>query len=256
MREHKTSAAPVRGLIAFALVAELQLLDPLGILCAHCALRFAVDRKAWQQSSSSSNTRTFTAEDDAAASTEGKPRFNGEPTRLAEYVFRVRARMYEEKAMSREEKDKLGPLGLRLVEGLSGTALRLAQTMSLEDLAKEDGAEKLLTALEGQLKSKRLQQAWELYAAGAQSTGSCPGKVASRCRIMCFEGDCSAEIALPDLVLAEQLLASSSISHDHQLLVRTALKTEIAFDAVADELIAQHGKTHERENRWSPTSPW
>ena len=50
--------------------------------------------------------------------------------------------------------------------------------------------------------------------------------------------------------LAEQLLASS-ISHDHQLLVRTALKTEIAFDAVADELIAQHGKTHKRENRWS-----
>ena len=134
----------------------------------------------------------FTAEDDAAASTEGKfgiPRFNGEPTRLAEYVFRVRARMYEEKAMSREEKDKLGPLGLRLVEGLSGIALRLAQTMSLENLAKEDGAEKLLTALEGQLKPKRLQQAWELYAAGAQSTGSFPGKVASRCRIMCFEGE-------------------------------------------------------------------
>ena len=94
--------------------------------------------------------QNFIAEDDTSTTTEGKfgiPRFNGEPTRLAEYAFRVRARTYKEKALGKEERDKLGPFGLRLVEGLSGTALRLAQTLKLEDLAKDDGAEKLLVAV-------------------------------------------------------------------------------------------------------------
>ena len=54
-------------------------------------------------------------------------------------------------------------------------------------------------------------------------------------------------MALPDMVLAEQLLASAAISHDHQLLVRTALKGEITFDAVAEELIAQHVMQAEQE---------
>ena len=203
--------------------------------------------------------QNFIAEDDTSTTTEGKfgiPRFNGEPTRLAEYTFRVRARTYKEKALGDDERGKLGPLGLRLVEGLSGTALRLAQTLKLEDLAAEDGAEKLLTALEGQLKPKRLQQARELYAAGASVHGILSrqsGPMSSyvlrrrtwyRCLL-----DCSAEMALPDMVLAEQLLASATISHDHQLLVRTAIKAEVSFDSIADELIAQHGKVHEREKR-------
>ena len=83
----------------------------------------------------------FVAEDDAGTSTEGKfgmPHFGGEPTRLAEYAFRVKACLYKEKTLSKEEKEKLGPLGPRLVEGLTGTRLRLAQTLSLDDLAKED----------------------------------------------------------------------------------------------------------------------
>ena len=202
---------------------------------------------------------TFAAEDDAGTSTEGKfgvPRFGGEPTRLAEYTFRVQARMHKEKGMSKEEKE-LGPLGLRLVEGLTGTALRLAQTMSFEDLATDDGAEKLLGSLEKQLKPKRLQQARELYAAGAathgilsrQSGEPMSSYVLRRktwCRCLL---DCSTEMALPDMVLAEQLLASASISHDHQLLVRTALKTDVTFEAVAEELVAQHGRLHEREKR-------
>ena len=79
-------------------------------------------------------------------------------------------------------------------------------------------------------------------------------------------------MALPDMVLAEQLLASATISHDHPVLVRTAIKAEVSFDAIADELIAQHGKVHEREKRnsskggsvgrynggkpWKGTRPW
>ena len=63
--------------------------------------------------------------------------------------------------------------------------------------------------------------------------------------------DCSSEMRLPDMVLAEQLLACASISHDHQLLIRTAPKGEVSFANVAEELVAQHGKVHEREKRAS-----
>eukprot|EP00434_Breviolum_minutum_P030756 symbB.v1.2.027202.t1/scaffold2716.1/size72468/9 len=47
-------------------------------------------------------------------SAEGKfgiPRFNGEATMLPEYTYRVRARAAKEKAMSKDEVEKLGPLG-------------------------------------------------------------------------------------------------------------------------------------------------
>ena len=66
------------------------------------------------------------AEDESAQmGTEGKariPRFTGEPTRLTEYVFRVKAKQLKEKALADDERKKLGPLALRLVEGLSGTS--------------------------------------------------------------------------------------------------------------------------------------
>ena len=52
---------------------------------------------------------------------------------------------------------------------------------------------------------------------------------------------------LPDIVLAEQLLASANLSGDRQLLVRTAVRGDITFDTVADELMAQHSRLHDRE---------
>ena len=51
---------------------------------------------------------------------------------------------------------------------------------------------------------------------------------------------------LPGIVLAEQLLASANMSAEHQLLL-TNLQGNITFDRVADELVAQRSKLHERE---------
>ena len=59
-------------------------------------------------------------------STEGKqgvPRYGGEPSVLREYAYRVRLREAREQSMDSSELKKLGPLGLRLVDDLSGTAL-------------------------------------------------------------------------------------------------------------------------------------
>ena len=88
----------------------------------------------------------------------GIPRFNGEPTRLAEFEFRVKAKLFKAKQMSEEERKKLGPLALRLIEGLSGTALRIAQAFDLSKLSGEDGVSKLLTALQRELKPKGINK--------------------------------------------------------------------------------------------------
>ncbi|CAE7949958.1 unnamed protein product, partial [Symbiodinium sp. KB8] len=229
-------------------------LSALRARSASCAMAALLELLRWPN---------FTFDDEVGQGTEGKfgiPRYNGEPTRLSEYVFRVRARMAKEKLLSKEEKEKLGPLGLRLVEGLSGTALRLVQNMGIAELSGDDGVDKLLDLFEKTLKPKRMQQARELYAAGASTHGILsrqPGEPVStfvlrrRTWYRCLT-DCSSEMKLPDLVLAEQLLSASGLSADHQLLIRTAIKGEITFDAVADEMVAQHGRLHERESRRPP----
>ena len=202
---------------------------------------------------------TQAEEDSTQMGTEGRagiPRFNGEPTRLAEYTFRVRAKQAKEQAMADDERKKLGPLGLRLIEGLSGTALRIAQTMDVSELSKpQAGVNKLMAAFEKELKPRRAQQARELYAAGSSPHGILSRQTGEpmnsyilrrrtwyRCLV-----DTAEEMKLPDVVLAEQLLTSANITADHQLMVRTALQGDITFDKVADELQAQHSRLHERE---------
>ena len=117
----------------------------------------------------------FIHAEDAVTSTESKggglPRFGGEAQKLAEYCWRVRARGTREALLPEEEQKKLGPLGLRLVEGLSGSALRIAQLISTTELAGEKGAEMLLEKLNETLKPRRIQEARELYMAGAQQNG-------------------------------------------------------------------------------------
>ena len=142
------------------------------------------------------------------------------------------------------------------MEGLSGTALRVAQTMDFSELSKpEAGVEKLLATFEKELKLRRAQQARELYAAGSAPRGILSRQngetmasyiLRRRTWYRCLV-DTSDDMKLPDIVLAGQLLSSANISADHQLLVRTALQGNITFDRVADELVSQHSRLHERE---------
>lgn len=107
-------------------------------------------------------------------SAEGKfgiPRFGGEPAALQEYSFRVRARMAREAAMDANEVKKLGPLGLRLIEGLRGQALKLAQTIETTELAKTRGPELLPELFEKALKPRKTLEARELYSAGSRDGG-------------------------------------------------------------------------------------
>ena len=68
----------------------------------------------------------FIHAEDVATNIESKggglPRYGGEPQKLSEYSWRVRARIIREALLPEEEQKKMGPLGLRLVEGLNGSA--------------------------------------------------------------------------------------------------------------------------------------
>lgn len=118
--------------------------------------------------------QNFSQSHDDVGSTEGKagvPRFDGDAARLNEYVFRVKLRQAKEDSLPEDERKKLGPLGLRLVDGLRGPALQVSRNLDIDLLKKKDGPKMLLNALQTALRPRTQQEARELYQAGAQSGG-------------------------------------------------------------------------------------
>lgn len=156
--------------------------------------------------------------EDTTISTEGKnggiPRFAGDATKLAEYSFRVRLRQLREKAMAEDKLKKIGPLGLRLVDGLSGPALQVVRDLPIEKLAEEQGPTFLLKALQNALQPRSNQEARELYQAGAQSGGflsrqngeSIASYVLRRRTWYTMMTDLDTNLKLPEQILAEQTL--------------------------------------------------
>ena len=154
--------------VILTLVAELLLRGQSGLLLKP-ALRSACSRAHGAAGNLQVQKLCGVAAEDLASFTDSKggnlPRFNGDPTKLMEYSWRVRARIAREQLLPEDKRKKCGPLGLRLAEHLSGPALRVAQLMSTSDLAAEKGAETLLKKLGESLKPRRIQEARELYQA-------------------------------------------------------------------------------------------
>ena len=192
--------------------------------------------------------------------TEGKygiPRFDGSLNLLQEYAFRVRMRVKKEKEMDPAEVKKLGPLGLRLVEGLRGPALHIIRAVKEETLISEKGPEAILEALVRSLRPRRQQEARELYLAGSRENGLLSRQhgepmstyVLRRRTWYAMMTDLGSEIKLPDLLLAEQILMNAGVTQEHQLMIRTSLGQIITVDGVCNELVNQHGNLHLREKR-------
>lgn len=209
--------------------------------------------------------------EDLAGGTEGKfgiPRFNGDPTLLAEYTYRVNTRIAKEAKMEKTEVDKLGPLGLRLVEGLRGQAFRLAQQIEIAQLAASDGPKKLLQVFHDSLKPRKTQEARELYAAGSKEGGTLSRQhgepmssyIARRRAWWMALNNLDAELKIPDVILAEQILTNAGISDDQRLMIRTMLHGDVTVDKVASELLSQHPNIHEKEKNRGYTKghgkPW
>ena len=198
---------------------------------------------------------TTTMEDHGTEGKFGIPRFNGEPTMLPEYVYRVRTRMARESKMSKDELEKLGPLGLRLVEGLRGSAVRMAQQLDIKVLSSKDGPEELIKVFNQTLKPRRAQEARELYSAGSREGGMLSRQVGesmasyvSRRRAWwsALQG-LDSELKIPEVILAEQILVNSNITDDQKLMVRTMLQGTLTVENVAAELLSQHGTIHDKE---------
>eukprot|EP00435_Cladocopium_sp_Y103_P013207 s65_g3.t1 len=202
--------------------------------------------------------QNFSMSYDEAISTEGKqgvPRFAGEAAKLSEYSYRVRLMQAKEKNIDSEEIKKLGPLALRLVNGLRGPALQVARNLPIDELLKDKGTDFLLAQLQQSLRPRSKQEARELYQAGAQTGGilsrqhgeSIPSYVLRRKAWHAMMVDLDQDLKLPDGILSEQLLQNAGLSEDHKLLVRTAIQGDMTWSKVCEELVAQHSRIHERE---------
>ncbi|CAE7819581.1 unnamed protein product, partial [Symbiodinium necroappetens] len=188
---------------AFALVAERKAFRGRLFICA-MASGSVLDGLRFQR---------FVADEDAtgaaASTTEGRygvPRHNGDPSRLNEWIFRARTLERKEATVTDEQK-KLGPLTLRLIECFTGQALKIAQGLDMSKLEKADtGLDYLIDSLTDELRPRRLQQARELYEAGAQTGGRLArqpmdmGQYVLRRRAW-YRAlvDLNAELKLPDL---------------------------------------------------------
>ncbi|CAE7536321.1 RE2 [Symbiodinium microadriaticum] len=190
----------------------------------------------------------------ATESRHGIPRYNGDASRLTEWVFRVKMLAEKEKSISETEAKKLGSLPLRLVEGLSGQALKIAQQLDVSKLAAEGGVDYLIEKISTELRPRRMQQARELYEAGAQQGGilsrqaseSMAQYILRRRAWYRAMTDLSTDLKLPDLVLTEQLLLNSGLNDDQRLMIRTVVGDKMNFDRVAEELVNQHPRIHEK----------
>lgn len=194
-------------------------------------------------------------------STEGKngiPRYFGDPVALQEYQFRVRMREAREEKMEKSEREKAGPLGLRLVDGLRGMALQIARQIPVEVLSSAKGPQQLLKSLAEALRPRRVQEARELYSAGAQTGGVLSRQFTEPVATYLLHLD--NELKIPERLLAEQILCNCGLSDDQKLMVRTAIGGDMQVSKVCDELLAQRSRMHENElrrkqsSKGSPTS--
>ena len=190
----------------------------------------------------------------ATESRHGIPRYNGDASRLNEWMFRVKMLAEKEKSISEAEAKKLGSLPLRLVEGLSGQALKIAQQLDVKKLAAEGGTDYLIEKISTELRPRRMQQARELYEAGAQQGGILSRQASESMAQYILRRrawyramiDLSTDLKLPDLVLSEQLLLNSGLNDDQRLMIRTVVGEKFTFDRVAEELVNQHPRIHEK----------
>ena len=202
-----------------------------------------------------SATSLANAEDANSEGKYGIPRFGGEPHGLQEYLYRVRARAARESHMDPSEVKKLGPLGLRLLEGLRGNAFKLAQQIEVSKLGEKDGHEALLLLFEKSLKPRKDLEARELYAAGARDggllarqTGEAMSSYVLRRRTWWSHlQQLDDSIQVSEGILAEQMLQNSGLTDDQKLMIRTTLHGKLTVDKVGNELLNQHPRIQDRE---------
>lgn len=133
--------------------------------------------------------------------------------------------------------------------------MKLAQTLDTTELAKTRGPELLLELFETALKPRKTLEARELYAAGSRDGGMMSRQMSEpmssyimrRRTWWALLQQLDPEIQVSEGILAEQMLQNAFITEDQKLMIRTTLGGKLKVDSVADELLNQHPRVHERE---------
>ena len=150
---------------------------------------------------------------------------------------------------------KLGPLGLRLVEGLRGPALHIVKAVKEEVLVSD---KEPLWEPFGPDTSKKPESSTSLdpeHGILSRQLGDPMSTYTMRRRSWyAMLTDLDSEIKLPELLLAEQILMNAGVTEEHLLMIKTSLGQIITVDGVCNELLNQHGNIPQRENKARP--PW
>ena len=200
------------------------------------------------------------------------PGFGGDPTAWADYKFQVEALIAKEAKLSETERKKLGPLGLRLVDRLTGPALQLAKQLGVPTLAEDDGVAQLLKILEAELLPLRRQAAMELYNAGTTAGGVLSRQWGEPMSSYLLRREAwwqqlqelDNNIQVSEEILGEQTLVQSGLQPMEIQMVRTVCKNEIKKKELSKALRDQFGTVHEREKsnkgkgygKWSSKSSY
>ena len=192
-----------------------------------------------------------------AADSKALPGYGGEVQGWADYRFAVEAIELKESTMQENEKKKLGPLALRLVERLAGPALQVAKKIGLQKLAEPGGVKTLLEGLETQLLPLRKQAAMELYHAGMRD-GILSRQNGEPMSSYCLRREAwwtqlremDPGIQCSDAILGEQLLQHAGLGHLETQMVRTVCQNDLSnMTTLVNTLRDQFGMIHEKESR-------
>ena len=145
------------------------------------------------------------------------------------------------------DQTELWKLGSRLVEGLTGEALKVAMVMGHNELSKDTAVPTLVARVKKHIFPLASAEARELYKMGqrAGTLSRQPGEsmisyVERRRRWWDMLKKLDPKIDLSDTLLGELLLEHSGLSHNERMMVMTSTFNDLDFDKVAEALIKQH----------------
>ena len=171
----------------------------------------------------------------------GVPVYDGSPSGFFEWEFRSMARYHA------TDQTELWKLGSRLVEGLTGEALKVAMVMGHKELSRDTAVPTLVDRVKKHIFPLASAEARELYKMGqrAGTLSRQPGEsmisyVERRRRWWDMLKKLDPKIDLSDTLLGELLLEHSGLSHNERMMVMTSTFNDLDFDKVAEALIKQH----------------
>ena len=192
----------------------------------------------------------------AAESKQGAPIYDGTPSGFFEWEFRAMTRYH-----STDDSEKW-KLASKLTEGLTGESLKIAMSLGITELTKQDGVLLLIRALRQHIFPLASAEARELFKAGQrpgilskQAGETMISYVSRRRRWYDLLRNLDKNVELSEQMRGELLLDHSGLSQPERLMVMTSTFNNLEFDRVAEALVKQHALAHSLKPATSSERP-